>query len=121
MNHAVSVVAGEVGNPRLHADHRQAVPLAHGVVVGVVRRGPLHDAGAEFAVDVSIGDVRWSRVHYHRVSIPSGSDSRSLSGRCPTDIISVSVVKNLSLTHQKMSLKRRPTFIKAANYSTLLN
>ncbi len=43
---------------REHADHRQAVALADGVVVHVVRRGDLHHAGAELAVDVVVGDHR---------------------------------------------------------------
>ena len=41
-----------------HADHRQAMALAHGIVVGIVRRRHLDDAGAEFAVDVGVGDDR---------------------------------------------------------------
>jgi hypothetical protein len=43
---------------REHADHRQAVALAHRVVVGVVGRRDLDHAGAEFAVDVGVGDHR---------------------------------------------------------------
>jgi len=39
-------------------DHRQAVPLPHRIIVEVVRRGHLHHAGAEGAVDVGIGDHR---------------------------------------------------------------
>ena len=39
-------------------DQRQVVALAHFVVVEVVGRGDLHAAGAEFAVDVLVGDDR---------------------------------------------------------------
>ncbi len=39
-----------------HHDHGQAVALAHLVVVGVVRGRDLDDAGAEFPVDVGVGD-----------------------------------------------------------------
>jgi hypothetical protein len=42
-------------------DHRQAVALAHFVVVEVVRRGDLHAAGAEGHVDVFVGDDRDQR------------------------------------------------------------
>ena len=46
------------GGEREHADHRQAMALAHGIVVLVVRGGDLHHAGAEGAVDVFIGNHR---------------------------------------------------------------
>ena len=39
-------------------DHRQAVPLAHRVVVEVVRRRDLHAAAAERRIDIRIGDDR---------------------------------------------------------------
>ena len=41
-----------------HAEHRQSMTLADRVVVGVVRRRDLDDAGAELAVDVRVGDHR---------------------------------------------------------------
>ena len=44
------------GVERQHADDRQLVALADGVVVGVVRGRDLDHAGAEFAVHVGIGD-----------------------------------------------------------------
>ena len=43
---------------REHAEHRQTVALADCMVVGVVRRRHLDDAGAELAVDVGVGDHR---------------------------------------------------------------
>ena len=43
---------------REHRQHGQAVALADRVVVEVVRRRDLDDAGAEFAVDVVVGDDR---------------------------------------------------------------
>ena len=39
-------------------DHRQAVPLAHLVVVEVVRRRDLHAAAAERRIDIRVGDDR---------------------------------------------------------------
>ena len=39
-------------------DHRQRMALADGVVVEIVRRRDFHDAGAEFAIDVIVGDDR---------------------------------------------------------------
>ena len=43
---------------RQHADDRQAVALADGVVVHVVRRRHLDDSGAEGAINVIVGDHR---------------------------------------------------------------
>jgi hypothetical protein len=51
-------VVVDLGVQVQHADHGQAVALAHGIVVGVVRRRDLDHAGAELAVDVGIGDHR---------------------------------------------------------------
>ena len=41
-----------------HAEHRQTVALADRIVVGVVCRRDLDNAGAELAVDIGIGDHR---------------------------------------------------------------
>ena len=50
--------ADDVRGPREDVEHGQAVTLAERVVVEVVRGRDLHAAGAEFAVDVVIGDDR---------------------------------------------------------------
>ncbi len=45
-----------------HADHRQRVALAHGIVVHVVGGRDLDHAGAEGRVDVVVGDHRYRAV-----------------------------------------------------------
>ncbi len=46
----------ELGFKRENVDLRQAVPLAHCIVVEIVRRSDFHAAGAEYRVHVFIGD-----------------------------------------------------------------
>ena len=56
--HAVEAGAGVADAAGLVHDrgHVEVVAQAEGVVVGVVRRGDLHGAGAELGVDVVVGD-----------------------------------------------------------------
>ena len=48
----------DLGIEREHADHWQAVALAHGVVVGVMRRGDFDHAGAKGSVHIGVGNYR---------------------------------------------------------------
>ena len=59
----------DVGGIVHDVDGRQMVPLANGEVVGVVRRGDLHGAGAEVAADPLVEDDGNFAVHQRQAQL----------------------------------------------------